>query len=79
MLAGAQSGSQGWAPILTTPNVASAFSIQEMLAGSSPYIYGSYNVGGRRPAQPRIHAEGCSPGARIGRVQDNGSSSRTLA
>ncbi len=33
--------------ILTTPNVASAFSIQEMLAGSSPYIYGSYNVGGR--------------------------------
>ncbi len=29
--------------ILTTPNIASAFSIQEAMAGSSPYIYGSYN------------------------------------
>lgn len=29
--------------ILTTPNIASAFSIRESLAGSSPYIYGSYN------------------------------------
>jgi SAM-dependent methyltransferase len=29
--------------ILTTPNIASAFSISEALAGSSPYIYGSYN------------------------------------
>lgn len=29
--------------ILTTPNIASAFSIREALAGSSPYIYGSYN------------------------------------
>lgn len=29
--------------ILTTPNIASAFSISESMAGSSPYIYGSYN------------------------------------
>jgi glycosyltransferase involved in cell wall biosynthesis/SAM-dependent methyltransferase len=29
--------------VLTTPNIASAFSIREALAGSSPYIYGSYN------------------------------------
>ncbi|MGE0103488.1 MAG: glycosyltransferase [Blastocatellales bacterium] len=29
--------------ILTTPNIASAFSLQESLGGRSPYIYGLYN------------------------------------
>ncbi len=33
---------------ITTPNVVSAFSIQESLVGSSPYIYGAYNRGGNR-------------------------------
>ncbi|NOT60689.1 MAG: methyltransferase domain-containing protein, partial [Acidobacteria bacterium] len=33
---------------ITTPNVVSAFSIQESLAGSPPYIYGAYNRGGNR-------------------------------
>jgi glycosyltransferase involved in cell wall biosynthesis/SAM-dependent methyltransferase len=39
--------------ILTTPNIASAFSIQEALAGSSPYIYGSYNLKGRADRHSR--------------------------
>jgi glycosyltransferase involved in cell wall biosynthesis len=29
--------------VVTTPNIASAFSIKESMSGSSPYIYGSYN------------------------------------
>ena len=39
--------------ILTTPNIASAFSIQEALAGSSPYIYGSYNLVSRADRHSR--------------------------
>jgi hypothetical protein len=29
--------------IVTTPNIASAFSIGKSLAGNSPYVYGEYN------------------------------------
>ena len=39
--------------ILTTPNIASGFSLQEVLAGSSPYIYGAYNLGGRADRHSR--------------------------
>lgn len=34
--------------ILTTPNIASAHSVEALLSGSSPYIYGQYNL--RSPA-----------------------------
>lgn len=39
--------------VLTTPNIASAFSIKEAMAGSSPYIYGSYNVKSRADRHSR--------------------------
>ena len=39
--------------IVTTPNIASAFSIQEAMAGSSPYIYGSYNTRSRADRHSR--------------------------
>ena len=39
--------------ILTTPNIASAFSIKEAMAGSSPYIYGSYNLKSRTDRHSR--------------------------
>lgn len=39
--------------ILTTPNISSAFSVQEVMAGSSPYIYGSYNLKGRADRHSR--------------------------
>jgi SAM-dependent methyltransferase len=39
--------------ILTTPNIASAFSIKEAMAGSSPYIYGSYNLKSRADRHSR--------------------------
>jgi glycosyltransferase involved in cell wall biosynthesis/SAM-dependent methyltransferase len=42
--------------VLTTPNIASAFSIQEAMAGSSPYIYGSYNLQGRADRHSREYA-----------------------
>ena len=29
--------------IVTTPNISSAISIQEILKGRSPYVYGNYN------------------------------------
>jgi glycosyltransferase involved in cell wall biosynthesis/SAM-dependent methyltransferase len=43
--------------ILTTPNIVSAFSVQEALAGSSPYIYGSYN----RQARADRHSREYTP------------------
>ena len=42
--------------ILTTPNLASAFSIKEAMAGSSPYIYGSYNRTSRADRHSREYA-----------------------
>ena len=33
----------GGLAVITTPNIVSAFSIQESMAGSPPYIYGAYN------------------------------------
>ena len=39
--------------VLTTPNIASAFSIKEAMAGSSPYIYGSYNLKSRADRHSR--------------------------
>jgi glycosyltransferase involved in cell wall biosynthesis/SAM-dependent methyltransferase len=39
--------------VVTTPNIASAFSIKEAMSGSSPYIYGSYNVKSRADRHSR--------------------------
>ncbi|MEP7270875.1 MAG: glycosyltransferase [Acidobacteriota bacterium] len=39
--------------IVTTPNIASAFSIQAVMAGGSPYIYGHYSPRGRADRHSR--------------------------
>jgi glycosyltransferase involved in cell wall biosynthesis/SAM-dependent methyltransferase len=39
--------------VITTPNVTSAFSIKEAMAGNSPYIYGAYNRGNRADRHSR--------------------------
>jgi SAM-dependent methyltransferase len=39
--------------VITTPNVTSAFSIQESMAGSPPYIYGAYNRSNRADRHSR--------------------------
>jgi glycosyltransferase involved in cell wall biosynthesis/SAM-dependent methyltransferase len=39
--------------ILTTPNIASAFSLGKALAGNSPYVYGEYNLKSRADRHSR--------------------------
>ncbi|MFN0124051.1 MAG: glycosyltransferase [Blastocatellia bacterium] len=39
--------------ILTTPNIASAFSIGKALSGNSPYVYGEYNLKSRADRHSR--------------------------
>lgn len=39
--------------VLTTPNIASAFSIGKALAGNSPYVYGEYNLQSRADRHSR--------------------------
>jgi len=44
--------------ILTTPNIASAFSIGKALSGNSPYVYGEYNPKSPGDRHSREYAPG---------------------
>src|SRR5581483_1765944 len=44
--------------VLTTPNIASAFSLGKALAGNSPYVYGEYNLKSRADRHSREYTPG---------------------